>query len=145
MTNLAAAVALAQLECIEWHLDARARVRRWYEEHLGGLASRVVLQPLSTRGRHVHWMVAAEIHGFNARQRDAVMETLRESGIDTRPMFYPIHTMPPYEGSRSVIAPVSARLSSSGVVLPTSARLGEKDVVRICNTLGAAVEHHAVL
>lgn len=144
ITNLAAAVALGQLEKIEWHLAARLAVRRWYDAVLADDPA-IKLQSLPSTGRHVHWMVAAELLGLNEADRDRVIEVLRDERIETRPLFYPIHTMPSYQGTGSGpgLLPVATRVAATGIVLPTYATLTEAQIRRVVISLKAALRRIA--
>jgi perosamine synthetase len=68
--------------------------------------------------------------------RDEVMAHLQEHGIETRPVFYPIYTLPPYLDScrrRSFL--VADRIACRGISLPTWAGLTREDVYYVCDTL----------
>ena len=71
--------------------------------------------------------------------RDELMEYLRRKGIDTRPIFYPLHVMPPYH--RGERYPVGEYLSAHGISLPTSYNLTAEQVTYIAETLRAVMEH----
>jgi perosamine synthetase len=67
-------------------------------------------------------------------QRDAVAAQLATAGIETRPMFYPLHEMPACaEFPRSNDLMNSIRIARSGIVLPSGPTLTEDDVVYICD------------
>jgi len=64
------------------------------------------------------------------------MAQLSEAGIETRPFFYPMHTLPMYE--KDVVGmsfPVADRLSKNGLNLPSSALLSNEDVHYVCNQI----------
>ena len=66
------------------------------------------------------------------------MATLAGEGIETRPVFYPMHVLPPYfepDGDY----PVADRLAAEGICLPTHAALTEEDVRRVAESLREAV------
>jgi perosamine synthetase len=68
--------------------------------------------------------------------RDALMALMHERGIETRPVFYPIHLLPPYrEAARGEEFPVAEWLARRGVSLPTWAGLSPEDLGYICETL----------
>jgi perosamine synthetase len=122
MTNLAAAIALGQLEMIDWHLARRAEVARWYAELLDGVDGLKLATSAATGG--VDWLVSALVP---ASARDGIAASLASRGVETRPFFPPLHTLPPYavDGARF---PVAERLAATGLNLPTSARLSRDDV-----------------
>lgn len=71
------------------------------------------------------------------KSRDEVMAALDKENIETRPVFYPMHDMPPYKEDRSY--PVADRLSARGINLPTHGRMTERDIDRIVAALTRAV------
>ncbi len=134
MTNVAAAIGVAQLERVEEHLAARERVRAWYDAELSAVAGVV------TPGRRdwadpVTWLYTVQVEGAD---RDDLIARLDREGIETRPVFYPMHVLPPYldtDGSY----PVADRSARSGLSLPTHGALTEDDVRRVCRTLDACL------
>jgi perosamine synthetase len=136
MTNVEAALGLAQLEQIEMHLERRQRVRRWYDERLRALGDLLILPLEEAWARHSFWMYTIVLGDAVGLARDEFMAKLDADGIETRPVFYPMHVLPPYRGgSRSY--PVADRLAARGMNLPTHGKLTEDDVEYICRRIGA--------
>ena len=129
MTNLAAAIGLGQLETIDWHLERRAEVARWYVELLAGVGGIELATSRSSGG--VDWLVSVLVPPL---ARDGIAAVLASRGIETRPFFPPLHTLPPYavDGARF---PVAERLAAGGLNLPTSSALGRDDVEYVARTL----------
>ena len=135
MTNLAAAVGLAQLETIDRQLELRAYVAGLYRDHLVGMPG-LEFQPEQSWAHHAHWMFNIVLDPAVWPDRDYVMAKLSEQGVETRPVFYPAHAMPPYEEAAAGGSfPVAERLSGNGVSLPTWAGLSEDDVRYVCESL----------
>ncbi len=95
MTNLQAALGLAQLERIEEILQKKQEIFAWYQDALGGLAG-LTLNRTASWAKNVYWMVTIEIEGANETTRDTFMQTLREFDVDSRPYFYPLSRMADY-------------------------------------------------
>jgi perosamine synthetase len=72
-------------------------------------------------------------------ERDTVMRTLDAAGIETRPVFYPMHLLPPYREDPTLY-PNATRCASRGMNLPTHGLLTEADVERICSVLEATLD-----
>lgn len=135
MSNLAAAIGLAQLETIDRQIELRARVAKLYQDHLCGLPG-VELQPVQSWARHVYWMFSVVLDPDEWPERDSVMAKMSELGVETRPVFYPAHSMPPYADSvKGENFPVAERLSRNGISLPTWGGLTEEDVRYVCESL----------
>jgi perosamine synthetase len=134
LTNVCAAIGLAQLEKIEWHLQRRSEIASWYRERLRG-TPHVTVQAEKEWAKHVHFMVSVVL-GDSQSSRDEVMGRLLTRGIETRPVFYPIHSLPPYTVPFETNEyPVATRIASRGLSLPTWAGLSRDDVSYVCDSL----------
>jgi perosamine synthetase len=127
MTNLQAALAVAQMERIEEFLEKRRKIMGWYRAGLetGG---RLHLNYDEPGCKNAYWMVCLEIDGITEEQRTQLMSKLRERGVDSRPYFYPISDMPMYQRS---VTPVAHKVSGRGINLPSYVDLSEQDVADI--------------
>jgi perosamine synthetase len=72
--------------------------------------------------------------------RDEVSARLDAEGIETRPIFPPIHTQPVYETADGPELAVASRISARGLSLPSGALLTEADIERVVASLIAAVD-----
>ena len=143
MTNIEAAIGLAQLETLDRHLAARDQIDRWYRTRLAGVPG-VHTQRLASADRAVTWLTSVVLDVPGSAQRDRVMDTLRHAGIETRPFFFPSHTLPPYAAWRAQAAcPRAEWLAERGVSLPTWVGMTEADVDRVVNELGIALSRPA--
>jgi perosamine synthetase len=135
MMNLPAAIGLAQLEKIDEQLEARKRVAALYRENLQDVDG-LTRQNEQSWARHVYWMFNVVLEPGVWAQRDDVMEILSRQGIETRPVFYPMHSLPPYiDSARAGKFPVAEHLARNGISLPTWAGLKSDDIDYICNAL----------
>ncbi len=135
LTNIAAAIGLAQLENVEWHIKRRREVATWYHQQLDN-APALVFQANKEWATHVYWMFNILLAHDSPLDRDKIMTYLTEEGIETRPIFYPIHTLPPYQSlSQGEAFPTAERIAARGITLPTWAGLTEEEVVFVCRTL----------
>jgi perosamine synthetase len=127
MTNVAAAIGLGQLEKVDWHLERRASVAHWYEKALSGISG-VRWQSEPDWSKRIYWMFSVTLDG-DVHDRDAVMSHLNDAGIETRPLFYPLHMLPPYQKQgENAGYPVAEQISLRGFSLPTWAGLTHDDV-----------------
>jgi perosamine synthetase len=137
MTNIQAAMGLAQMETIETALAERQTLARWYEAELAPLSDRIVLPTQAVWAKQAHWMYSIFLRDGGEQQRDEVMRRLDELGIETRPVFYPMHVLPPYR--ENAVYPVADTWAQRGINLPTHQYLTEGDVARIANSLSRAL------
>lgn len=147
MTNLQAALGCAQLERADEFMRKRSEILRWYREDLGGTEG-LRLNPGMPWAEPVNWIVCAVLDDRLAGSRDALLASLREVGIDTRPFFVPLGEMPPYRSARQVGSegtgnPVAARIAKAGFNVPTSVHLDRESVRRIAHALRAGLERLA--
>ncbi|MBW7959588.1 MAG: DegT/DnrJ/EryC1/StrS family aminotransferase [Candidatus Promineofilum sp.] len=135
MTNIEAAIGLAQLEQIDWHLARRRENAQWYAEFLGD-CELVCLQPEMPWAKNVYWINSVVLGESVRLTRDEVMDALAAKSIETRPFFYPMHVLPIYEHLTGPEGyPVADMLSSRGINLPSSAKLTREDVARVSSAL----------
>jgi perosamine synthetase len=130
MTNLQAALGLAQLERMPEFLQRRQEIVAWYRSELRD-GRRLQLNRDGDRAQNVYWMVCLEIEGMSSSQREQLMRELRNDGVDSRPYFYPISDLPMYCEGR-VATPVAHLVSSRGINLPSYSDLQRDDVRTIC-------------
>lgn len=136
MTNLQAAVGVAQLERVDRFLQARASVASWYDEDLVAVDDRVIGPKRAPDREHVYWMYCVILADAVRLSRDELILRLKVDGIDTRPVFPPVHLMPPYAEADSSY-PVAERLGARGLCLPTHSELTRDDVAYIASRLRA--------
>jgi len=135
MTNVAAAIGLAQLERAEWHIERRREVAKWYYQALKDNPS-LTLPVEREWAKNVYWMFTVVLNDNVRKSRDHIMQELAAEGIETRPVFYPLHTLPPYNRlSRGQRFPVASHLGARGINLPTWAGLKKADIEFICKVL----------
>ncbi len=134
MTNIEAAIGLAQLEKVEEHICARKKVAEWYQEFLGDINEYCVPQKVTPGAKNVWWMYSILLNKKVKISRDALMLALSEDGIETRPLFYPMHIMPAFFDDHAN-CPIAEDISSRGLNLPTHTLLSREDVELICTLL----------
>lgn len=134
LTNLQAAIGLAQVEQIETFLAQRETVAATYGALLAGddAIELAIQAPWAAR---VNWLYTLLLR--EGIDRDVVLKGLNERGIDSRPTFVPIHTMPPYQTAEWF--PNSEAIANRGLSLPSSVDLKESDVERVCSVLRGCI------
>jgi perosamine synthetase len=142
MTNLQAALGVAQLP----HLEKWIEKRRWnfnrYREMLAGLGEALYFLKESPGTRSACWMSYAMLR--DPECREPLMEYLCEQGIEARPLFWPVHHMPPYKSVPTVPLPVTEDVSRHGVILPSHTKLTEADLIVICDSVAAGLADQSV-
>jgi perosamine synthetase len=141
MTNIQAALGLAQLEKIDDYLAARAEIEGWYRQELSGCPN-LVLAAQDEGEQSVCWLFSAVLPRHAGEARDEVMARLRQAGVDSRPFFHPCHILPPYLSDRPADCPGAEWLGARGISLPTWVGMTREHVRRVAGALVEAV--HAV-
>lgn len=132
MTNMQAAVGLAQLERIDELVTIRQRNAAYYNQRLADIEG-LSLPPQMDWVKNVYWMYSIILNDDFGLNRDEVRTKLRAANIDSRPFFYPLHTLPMYQTGQRF--PVAEDLAQRGLNLPSGATLTPEQIDRVCDTL----------
>lgn len=144
MTNLQAALGVAQMETLDAHIAKKREMGRRYDELLSKLID--VQRPLAqtAHAENIYWvygLVLGESHAFDA---DEAMHRLAEAKVGTRPFFWPMHEQPVFRKMglfSGVSCPVAERLARRGFYIPSGLGLSLADqaavVQRVLAALGA--------
>jgi perosamine synthetase len=131
MTNIQAAIGLAQLEQVQTFLAQKQQIAQWYQAGLQGLP--VTFHKAVGEGVfHSYWMCSILVE--KAPVRDELRAFLKATGVETRPTFYPVHTMPVY-ANKYIKHPVAEDIASRGMNLPSYPVLTQENVNDICQTI----------
>jgi len=134
MTNIEAAIGLAQLERAKFHVESRQRIAREYNKLFEGIRDVIELPIQKEYAHHGYWMYTIILKKTANIKRDLFMKKLAELGIETRPIFFPMHIMPPYfEGKEKY--PVAEEIASNGINIPTHSLLKTKDLWYIVDSI----------
>ncbi len=134
MTNLQAAIGVAQMERIEQVIDRKRRNARIYSSRLEGVDG-ITLPQEAPWAKHVYWLYTVLIGGRFNFSRTRVMKELALRGIESRPVFYPISNMPQYRNGSLRRFPVAEKISRQGLSLPSSPLLKPDSIRRVCDVL----------
>jgi perosamine synthetase len=130
MTNIAAAIGLAQLERADEIIEKKIQIANWYIELLSDLPLTFHLPVGDVK--HTYWMFTVLVEAQQDRNR--LREFLKENGIETRPVFHPIHTMPMYADNYQQYK-VAEDLGWRGINLPSYPDLTRDDVSEISSVI----------
>lgn len=130
MTNMQAAVGVAQMDRIEEFLTRRKMVFQTYDSLLLGRQN-ITLLPKNNWSENAYWLYTMILNGYKDDTRDQLITQLGYRGIDARPGFYPMHLMDPYREFASGAYPVSSHLSANSISLPSSPGLTADDISHI--------------
>lgn len=134
MTNLQAALGLAQMKSINKFIKMKRKNAKFYAKLLGEIPG-ITLQKEMSWAKSVNWMQAILIEDDFGVGRDKLIEELKKRQIDSRPVFYPIHKQPGYEKDYPERMPVAEEVSRKGIILPSATGLGKADIERVADAL----------
>jgi perosamine synthetase len=133
MTNLQAALGVAQMEQIEKFIERKRQIAARYILNLQDL-SNITLPPEADWAHSVYWMFSILLNPDFPMPRDEFLKQLKAAGVDNRPFFYPIHQMPPYAGDNGTF-PIADDLSKHGLNLPSAVTLSDAEIDSICEII----------
>jgi perosamine synthetase len=129
MTNLQAALGVAQLRKIDHLIESKRTIARLYAEQLKELPS-VIPAPEMPWAKNVYWLYSVLVE---ETLRNKLIDIFEKQSIEVRPFFYPSHILPPYKSSLQL--PVAEELSRKGINLPSGFNLSENHVRRITDLM----------
>jgi perosamine synthetase len=130
MSNVAAAIGLAQLERADELVSRKRALAERYFQRLSDLPLEFHREAPDTI--HAYWMVSALTR--EASERDDLRRHLAVAGIETRPLFHPVHTMGLYThrlASKTVAEDIAAR----GLNLPSWPDISDADFDLVCRSI----------
>ncbi len=126
MTNICAAIGLAQLEQVEEILNKKRQLAQGYFTYLDGLPLRVCME--NNEVRSSYWMCTIVLD--HDEHRDNLRKHLKDHNVETRPVFPPCHDFPFLKIDAKF--PIAESLSKRGINLPSFPDLTEEEVKKIC-------------
>ena len=130
MTNICAAIGIAQLEQADQFIEKKRQIAQWYKDALKD--SPVEFHQEIGDVFHSYWMCSILL--TESEQRDELRNYLEQNGIETRPLFYPVHTMPMYSVKYQKHA-VAENLGWRGINLPSWPGLDQPSISFICRMI----------
>lgn len=131
LTNIQAALGLAQLERINKLLSKRVSIYKRYYKNLSKI-NKFQLNRTNSSVEVSFWLISLEIKDYNENKRNELIKKLRKHNIDTRPYFYPISDMPMFKISNTEIA---HEIHQKGIFLPIFYDLKNSEIDYICETI----------
>lgn len=130
MSNITAALGLAQTERAEEIVERKIQIFRWYKERLGDVPG-ISLNVERPGTRNIYWMSSIVLDDAVPISRDDFIKKLKERNIDSRPFFYPVSSFPMFNGSPAH-NPVAYKIPLRGINLPSGHERTEEEVDYIC-------------
>jgi perosamine synthetase len=136
ITNLQAALGVAQLERLDEFLERKRAIAAAYRAGLQDISG-VTFQDEADWASSSWWMTTLRFHGDEGIYREELAATLRADGVDSRPAFVPLHLLPPYRQQSPL--PVAEAIGSEGLSLPSSASLSDSELDHVISSVRNAI------
>jgi perosamine synthetase len=139
LSDVAAALGVAQLERLDAMLEARARVASLYEQGLAGIDD--LRTPIACRSSEIRSWFVYTVRLPEGIDRDATVARLTEEGIASKAYLPCIHLFPHLRelGYREGQFPVAEAASARSLALPFFSAMSESQVARVCEALADAI------
>lgn len=136
LSNICAAIGVGQLEQIEAKVAKRREIFEWYREALGKEVESQTLEfmPEIPNSRGNRWLTTLRF--LNPKVNPlALVESLAKEGIESRPLWKPMHLQPLFRDSTSFVDGTSQRLFESGICLPSGGALEKCNIDEIVSLI----------
>ncbi len=132
MTNMQAALGVAQMEKIQYIIKEKIKIANFYNKYLKNC--NLVELPIEKKwATHSYWLYNIILKNEIANKRPTIMKRLEQAGIEVRPMFYPASDMKIYKNfvrSKNI-----SKISYRGISLPSYVGLAKNDIKFITNNI----------
>ena len=138
LTNLQAAVGLAQLDSLDASVTRKRGIGNAYNGFLGDIECIELPAKSSYGSENIYWVYGIVLKDDSCHKRETVTEKLAAEKIGTRPFFWPMHEQPVFKNRglfESNSFPVAERLARNGFYLPSGLGLTDEEIVRVSKTL----------
>jgi perosamine synthetase len=138
MSNLQAAVGVAQMERISRTVEKKRQIGRWYDSHLSGHPGLQLPLARTSYAENIYWVygvVLADAVPFDAREAIA---RLRDKGVGTRHFFWPMNLQPVFHKMglfAGESCPHAERLARQGFYLPSGSGLTRDEAAFVSTAL----------
>lgn len=143
MTNLQAALGLAQLERLDEFVARKRRMGERYTELLSGVAGLELPLPRKEYADNIYWVYGIVLKDEVPFDAEEMMRRLGQLGIGTRPFFWPMHEQPVFHkmdlfaGERY---PVAERIARRGLYMPSGMALTDEQMERVAHAVREAIK-----
>lgn len=131
MTNLQAALGVAQLEALSSHLQRKREIGLLYSSLLNSVDNIELPVANTTYANNLYWVYGVVLKEELPTDAVSLIDRLRQMGVGCRPFFWPMHEQPVFRRMglfSSVSLPVSERLARRGLYLPSGLALTDAQV-----------------
>ena len=138
MSSLQCALGSSQLQRLESILASRRKLGKRYQDAFGDLKNVQLPQPSTEYAQNDYWVFGLLLQGELKGQASNIQRILTESGVGTRPFFWPLHEQPVLKSfglSQQPALPIASDLGRSGFYVPNGLGMNDEDVDYVIDTV----------
>lgn len=132
MSNIQAALGLAQLERINELILKKEQIFKWYSEELNGIDGILLNKDGDPHEKSIFWMTSIVLNRKFNRSRNEIMKALHDQYIDTRPFFPQVSSFRMFKATDN---PVASYISENGINLPSGHDRTQDEIIYISQNL----------
>jgi len=136
MSNVLAAIGVAQMEVIEERIAKKRAIFSWYKEFLDDI-DEIEFMPELANSRGNRWLSAILLAKTDFNK---VMKALNDINVESRPLWKPMHLQPLFKGAKSYVDGTSEKLYQNGLCLASSTTMTKEDVKTVCETIKKSLD-----
>ena len=130
LSNVLAAIGVAQMEVIEERVNKKRDIFNWYREFLANEEIEFMPELINSRGNR--WLTALT---FKNCDYNTVIEKLESINVESRPLWKPMHLQPLFKDSKKIVDGTSEKLFNSGLCLASSTTMKKSDIEYISKAI----------
>jgi UDP-N-acetylbacillosamine transaminase len=131
MSNVLAAIGVAQMEVLDKRVNRRREIFKRYEKELSSIAE-ITFMPAISGSRGNRWLTTLCFEKINPQN---VIDALEDENIESRPLWKPMHLQPLFKDAMVIEDGTSQRLFETGICLPSGSSMSNEDVMRVCTII----------
>lgn len=136
MTNLQAALGVAQLEKMEYHIQRKKEIGKQYHQKLKNLTGFQLPLEKTDYAENIYWVFG--LVADSEEQQEVMVKKLDEAKIGTRPFFWCMHEQPVFKKMKlfeNETYPVAEKLARNGFYIPSGLGLSDEEIITVCEVL----------
>lgn len=143
MTNMQAALGLAQLEKLDEFVTKKQKMGRLYTDLLSGIAEIQLPLPNASYANNIYWVYGIVLGSKLKLNAESVMQRLAKQGVGSRPFFWPMHEQPVlkklglFQDERY---PVSENIARQGFYLPSGLGITDEQIGRCADVFRSVIK-----
>ncbi len=131
MSNVLAAIGVAQMEVLSQRVQKRREIFSWYQEALKGVEE-VAFMPEIEHSMGNRWLTTLTLQKSDPL---ALIEVLEKENIESRPLWKPMHLQPLFQGATLFSNSMSESLFHKGICLPSGTQMQKRDVQKVADIM----------